>query len=178
MTERRRSNRITCRIGCQLVRGQDAIRARVLDVSDGGLRVLSPVEFAEYESLRIEIDLPGRQPALIDARVRHVCAVESRGTRRRAWSIGMELVGGDELREALAQSVRTDTGVMDEPAVNRESNAPDTFRVRVKLRGEPRSRLLTLSATSEEEARELAMSSLGDAWAVTEVHPAPSLRRR
>ena len=52
------------------------------------------------------------------------------------------------------------------------------FRVRVQESAGPRTRLLTLSAASEEEARALATADLDDSWAIVDVSPARSSDRR
>jgi hypothetical protein len=46
------------------------------------------------------------------------------------------------------------------------------FRIRIKARSGPRTRVLSLSAESESEARALAMSELDDEWQVLEVRSA------
>jgi hypothetical protein len=53
-----------------------------------------------------------------------------------------------------------------------DSVEPKVFRIRCKATGGPRSRVLSLAADSEEQARALATRDLGDEWAVLEVREA------
>ncbi len=174
MTERRKSPRARCRLHCRIRRGRDRIRARVLDISEGGLCLLSPVELKKGQSLEIEIDVPGQGASNIHAEVWHVRRTKSRSTRRWTWSAGMILEKSDDTYPRLFAFAESDcppgtpaSATHRDPT--EEAEELQVFRVRVQVQGEPRGRLLTLGATSEKEVRELAAAELDDSWVVTEV---------
>ena len=49
---------------------------------------------------------------------------------------------------------------------------PKVYRIRCKATSGPRSRVLSLAAESEEQARSLATRDLGTAWTVLEIREA------
>ncbi|HEB89750.1 MAG TPA: PilZ domain-containing protein, partial [Deltaproteobacteria bacterium] len=57
--ERRKTPRGACRLPCSVLRGRERLRARVLDVSEGGLCLLSPVWLKAKQQFEITIDVPG-----------------------------------------------------------------------------------------------------------------------
>ncbi len=148
-------------------RGRDRIKARVLDVCEGGLCVLSPVELKKGQTLQIAIDVPKHGPAKIEAFVWHVRSVKSRSTRRHTWSAGMVLVKSDDTYARLLPPAELNVSVEDDP--NDKSDELQVFRVRVRVRGEPRTRLLTLGAATKEEALELALVDLDDSWTIIDI---------
>ena len=167
MNERRTSTRTRCRLGCLVYRGQDRIRTRVLDVSENGLCVVSPVELEKGQTLEIVIDVPNHGNARVTADVWHLRRVKNKTTGKRVWAAGMMIVKSDE---AYARLLGFDA--QNESADGAEDNERDdisVFRVRVKLHGQSRTRLLTLAADSEEEARRLALDDLDAKWTVIEV---------
>ncbi len=177
MTERRKRPRTLCRLHCRIRRGRDRIRARVLDVSEGGLCVLSPVELKKGQPLEIAIDVPGHGVVNLQANVWHVRRAKSRSTRRWTWSAGMILAKSDDTYTRLltpakptSQAEPTASAHGDDPTG--EAEELQVVRVRVQARGEPRSQLLTLAAATEEEARELAAEDLDSSCFITEVRPA------
>lgn len=86
--ERRKSPRVLCRLRCT-IRERKRVQARVLDVSEGGLCVLSPVPFKPKKPLVIDIDVPPHGPVRVEAVAWHMRQVKSNGSGRKAWSIGM-----------------------------------------------------------------------------------------
>ncbi len=55
---------------------------------------------------------------------------------------------------------------------NRREASGTSFRVRAKMRTQPRTKTLTLSVTSEDEAREAVAKQLGPDWEILEVSAA------
>ena len=171
MTDKRNSPRTQCRLHCRILRGRDRIRARVLDVSQGGLCVLSPVELQKGESLAIEIDVPGHGTVNVQAFVWHVRRTTSKATRRKSWSAGLILTKSDDTDSALFTST-AENGSFEPTAYDDSTEAENglkVFRVRVQIEGTPRSRILTLSAATEEEAIAVATEDLDDPWSIVEV---------
>lgn len=165
--DHRKSLRTQCRLSCRIRRGRDQIRARVLDVSDGGLCVLSPVELKKTQSLQIEIDIPGQGTARIEAWVWHVRSAKNPSTRRQTWSAGMVLVKSDDTYARLLPPAELNVSVKDDSS--EKLDELQVFRVRVQMTGKPRTRLLTLAAATREEAHELAVADLDDSWTIIEV---------
>lgn len=99
--ERRRSPRIHCRIRCTLRRGRRWLPARVLDVSEGGLCLLSPVRLQPRQTVQLRIDVPHRGPVEVEAVAWHVRRVKSGRAHRKAWSIGMIIEKAGEGFEVL-----------------------------------------------------------------------------
>ncbi len=55
---------------------------------------------------------------------------------------------------------------------NRREASSGTFRVRAKMRTQPRTKTLTLSVASEDEARAAVAKQLGEEWEILEVNAA------
>jgi len=172
MNERRKSPRMRCRLGCRVERGRDRIRARVLDVSEGGLCVLSPVELEKGYIVKVMIDIPSHGPVEVQSRVWHVRKNRNPTTQAIVWSVGMLLLKADaEYRRLLPHPQAT---AVEDDGTRDETDQFIAFRVRVQVRGEPRTRLLNLAASSEEEARRLALLDLDDSWSIVEVRQVPA----
>ena len=201
--ERRRAPRGACRLPCSIMRGRERLRARVLDVSEAGLCLLSPVWLKAKQELEIAIDVPGAGVSRIRAEIWHIRREKSRGTGNRVWIAGAILVDADEAYESLLRAVgvspdenadasdsmgaRIEVPVEHPPASAAPSAAgsnescesgrldeiePMIYRIRCKAKGEPRSRVLTLAAETEEQARALAIRDLGNAWSILEIREA------
>lgn len=187
MPERRRSPRIKCRLQCTIRRGRERIRARVLDVSEGGLCLLAPAAFDREETLVVDIDVPRKGPVEVEAKAWHVrSAKKGSTTRRNAWIVGAMLVkAGDGYQALLPDSCGSaDPGDQVDPIDHAVDDAVDdpvadddatielrVFRVRIKANDSPRTRTLSLAAATGDEARSLAAADLGDSWAILDVEP-------
>ncbi len=158
--------------------------------------MLSPVELKKGESLRISIDVPKHGPTRIEAFVWHVRRLKSSSTQMQNWSAGMVLVKSDDIYARILApakpnvsvrgdrnvsvrgdpnvSVRGDPNVSVRGDPNDKSDELRSFKLRVQVRGEPRSRLLTLGAATEEQARELALADLDDSWSIIEIKRVPA----
>ena len=171
MTEKRHSLRKRCRLHCRIRRGRDHIRARVLDVSQGGLRVLSPVELQKGESLAIEIDVPGYGTVNVQASVSHLRSTISKTTRRKGWSAGLILTKSDDTDSGLFtfSAEKNPSKPTGNDGPTETEDGLDIFRVRVQIEGTPRTRILTFSAATEDEARDMATKDLDDSWSIVEV---------
>lgn len=211
--DRRTSPRKRCRLNCTIARNRKRIPARVLDVSEGGLCLLSPVQLQAKERVVIHINVPPRGPVKVEAVAWHVRKVKSGRSGRKTWSIGMMLSRADDGFQKLLDSGRqaaptaTPSGLSaapEQPDLESDEISPEwdewssewdqlfeesekllaestentpqddlqAFRVRVKAKMGPRTRTLTLSAASEEEAADMARQDLDDSWQIIEVTPA------
>ncbi len=109
-SERRKSPRIRCRLQCALVKGRRRIHARVLDVSEGGLCVLSPIALKPQQSVLLQIDVPPHGPVDVEAVAWHVRRVKSGASRGKAWwSVGMTITkAGEGFQSLLPGGTETD----------------------------------------------------------------------
>lgn len=188
--DRRRSPRAQCRLHGRITRGRESIRVRIVDVSEGGLCLLSPIWFDPKKPVQIAIDVPGRGVATVRVEVWHIRREKSRVSTNKVWTAGAILVDSDgayaQLLEAagLAGGSQPPTtprssGTNDSGAKKSEPETaardlaidsvdPRVFRLRCKAKGSPRTRMLTIPAESEHAALALARKDLGTEWDVLE----------
>lgn len=83
--------RTRCRLPCTIRAGRKRIRARVLDVSAGGLCIVSPVRFRPHARMHIEIIVPRRGPVAVEAEVLHRRPFRHASSGRRGWATGLAL---------------------------------------------------------------------------------------
>jgi predicted DNA-binding antitoxin AbrB/MazE fold protein len=134
MHAQRTSPRTRCRLHCRIRRRRSCIRARLLEMSTGGFKLLSPVELRTGQELEVEIELPGEGPVKTSAVVRHVVKMKRKQRKSpQTWLAGMQLQTADE---AYLEVARRDRGG---PAIPqpRPASAPATPIVRsIATRGE------------------------------------------
>jgi hypothetical protein len=181
MDERRRTPRAACRLHCRVARGREPVRSRIIDISEGGICLISPVWLKPKEAFDVSIDVPGTGLAKVRAEIWHIRREKSRTTNERVWMAGASLVDADEaysklLRAAgVAPAIRESTAATSTGATSTESIdqiEATVYRIRCKARVGPRTRVLTLAADSEDEAREFAVRDLGETWTVLEIRKA------
>jgi hypothetical protein len=180
--ERRKSPRAKCRFRCELARPGERADGMVVDVSEGGLSVHTPLELQQGETLIARVAVPNRGKLELEALVWHVRRARRRDTGEPCCVVGLMLskVPDDYLgllpRSTPEQRHKPETapGAKSHPLFDLEPESVDlhSFRIRVKARSGPRTRILSLSAESENEARALAMVELEGSWDVLEVQPA------
>jgi len=181
--ERRKSPRIKCRFPCEILGSGNRTSGTILDLSEGGLSVLTALEAEQGESLTVCFKAPGGKPIEVEALLWHSRRVRDRATGKTTWALGLMISRACDAYLRLAPQTGAprpepvsssgegdpgDPGESDDPG---ESSAKELaeFRIRVKQIGGPRTRTLTLSAESREEVRALAATHLGDDWEVLEV---------
>ncbi len=187
-----RQRRTRCRLPCTVRIGTKRIRARVLDVSEGGLCVVVPVRFQRKTTVQIEIEHPRYGPIEVEAVVWHVRRFRQPSSGREGWAVGLLLSKGgpdfralaspwsmwekpaedalEALRNEASKSAKPDPPAEDELELD---EGPSVYRVRVRAVGTPRIRTLTLSATSEEAVREAVLTDLEGEWQVLDVEVDP-----
>jgi hypothetical protein len=176
--DRRNSPRTRVRLSCTLENGRKRYRARLLDVSAGGLCLLSPVPL-EPEPIALQIDVPGQPPVELQVRPWHLRRVGSRATGT-AWCIGMLLEKAGDGFEALLPESAAPTGTLsagddaDDEPTDDVLTALQLGVYRVGIRPTPGGpiRTLTLGATSAVEAIALVECDVGSEWTVVEVREA------
>jgi len=162
--ERRRSPRVQCQLPCEIQRGRDRAEGTVLDMSEGGLCVRTPLSAQQGEPVRVRIEGLA-SPLEVEALVWHARLVRRRDTREPCRVLGLMLSKAPEPWFELIPRAP----LQGEPPAAGELRA---FRIRVKHCQGPRTRILSLSAESEDEARSLAADELKGEWDVLEVVPA------
>jgi hypothetical protein len=180
--ERRRSPRAKCRFPCELVRLRERTAGTVLDVSEGGLSVRTQLEVDQGEPLLVRIQVPNQDELELEAMVWHVRRTRQRNGGEPHRVLGLMVSKAPDAYFALVPSTTPDEGREPDGAPEAESSPlPDpgsdstglrSFHIRIKARSGPRTRVLSLSADSEDEARALALDGLDGEWELLEVREA------
>lgn len=176
--------RTRCRLPCTVTKGTRRVRARVLDVSEGGLCIVAPVRFQNKMTINVTIDDPRQGPVQVEAVVWHERPFKQPSSGRRGYATGLVLSKGGADFQALANPGAAVAKPMvtpaqgphaalcaDEPEL--DAGGPSVFRVRLKAVGSPRMRTLTLSAISEAAVREAVLTDLQGDWQVLDVEADP-----
>ncbi len=173
--ERRQSPRVPCRIRCTVRVADARVSGWVLDVSDGGLCLLSPSAIAQHDSLKLHLDVPGLGRVSVHAIAWHVRRVRGARSGKQAWSAGAVLVRADPGYVSLLrnEALSSASAGNDDAAVGGvRARDLTVFKVRVKKQDGPRTRTLSLTALDEDEAKRLATTDLDQSWAVVAVEAA------
>ena len=194
MPERRQTQRAPCRLRCRIAKDREQLPARIVDVSEGGLCLISPVWLKPNEKYQIAIDVPGTGLAEVRVEIWHIRRETSKRSKSRVWIAGAILVDADKAYAKLLKAAgvanpegdrRVETpqngtkekkgtkGTKGKGPINLpdpiDAIEPRIYRIRCKAIGGPRSRILSLAADTEAQARSLAIRDLGEAWTVLEV---------
>jgi hypothetical protein len=175
--ERRKSARMSCRFPCEIFGTGSQDTGMVLDLSQGGLSIRTAFEAEQGESLTVRFKAPGGEAIEVDTLLWHVRRLRDNGGGKGIRVLGLMISSACEAYSRLLPEAQ---GAPCEPADRTEVGGPDAdddgelthFRIRVKQCSGPRTRVLTLSAESQEEARTLAVTQLGSDWEVLELLPA------
>ena len=146
-----------------------------MDVSEGGLCFVSPVAIEPDESLSLLIEVPSIGSVGVHALAWHVKPVDGPAGGTEAWSVGAVIVTADDRYSTLLvePGAREDSPDNETTAVLHESPIEQfLFKVRIKQKASPRTRLLRITAASEQEAESLSAEDLDDSWTVVEVKKA------
>lgn len=172
--ERRKNPRTPCRIPCEILGPESRVSGTVLDLSEGGLSVCAALEADQGESLMVRFQGPGGEAIEVQTLLWHA-------RRVRDWESGKDTrVMGLMVSAACEAYYRLVPHSQPPPPEPSRQSAPSAldevgddelvgFRIRVKQCSSPRTRILTLSAESDEEARALASTHLGNDWEVLEI---------
>lgn len=188
MPERRQTQRAPCRLRCRIAKDREQLPARIVDVSEGGLCLISPVWLKPNEKYQIAIDVPGTGLAQVRVELWHIRRETSKRANSRVWIAGAMLVDADKAYAKLLKAAGVANPEADRPVETAQNGTkgksgtkgkgpidaidgiePRVYRIRCKAIGGPRSRILSLAADTEAQARSLAIRDLGEAWTVLEV---------
>jgi len=134
----------------------------LLDISEGGLCFACPTELLEGAQVQVGIPGPG-ETIWVEGRVWHVRPMRIRRTETHAHGVVVD--DPDDRYLALLPRGDVDCDGAADPAMS----GPGVFRVRLKARGQPRTRVLSLAAEDAQTARRDALAKVGDGWEVLEV---------
>ena len=177
--------RTRCRLPCIIRAGRGRVRARVLDVSSGGLCFVAPVCFRPHVRVHVEIVVPRRGPVAVEGDVRHRRPFRQPSSGRRGWATGLAIAtAGPEFLAltspgALAGRATASMSSSGAPApAHRISpellvSEQSLYRVRLKAVGSSRTRTLTLRAVSESAVCEAVLRDLAGDWEVLGVEVDP-----
>ncbi len=112
--ERRRTPRVNCRLHGRITRGRERIRARIVDISEGGLCLLAPVALSPKQVVEIAIEIPGRETATVHVEIWHIRSERSRSSTGKLWIAGAILRDADT---AYAQLLEAAGGATPAPRV-------------------------------------------------------------
>lgn len=171
--ERRASARQRCHLVCQLTLDDGMRAGAVVDISKGGMRLLTDRPIDQGESVRVRFAPSQGKPLDVDTLVWH-----ARRLGAAKFSIGLVL---SEPSPDYLEAV--DAFLQDAPrpdparqaggrAEQTDPEAEATFRLRARRRDSPRSRTLHVDAVSAEEACLRAREALGSEWTVIEARRA------
>jgi hypothetical protein len=180
--------RTRCRLPCIIRAGRGRARARLLDVSAGGLCFLGPVCFRTQVRVQVEIVVPRRGPVAVEGEVRHRRPFDQPSSGRSGWATGLALAAPGPEFLALSnprilavssdgeQVVEVPPRAVPVPAIR----VPDLlveeqslYRVRLKAVDSARTRMLTLRGASESAVCEAVLRDLPGDWVVLGVEADP-----
>ena len=176
--EQRKSPRIPCQFPCEIVGAHAKASGVVIDLSEGGLSVQTEVAFETGDSLQLRLQPPKRGEIGVEGVVWHARRIRQRRSGDVRSVLGLMLSDApDEYSKLVSKAApREDRADSDSRAgAPRRTHEPPpelrAFHIRVKHRSGPRTRVLSLSAQSETEARTLALRDLTDEWELLEIRP-------
>ncbi len=102
--ERRRTPRVNCRLHGRITRGRERIRARIIDISEGGLCLLSPVWLNPKQPIAIAIEVPGRETATVRVEIWHIRREKSKTSASKVWIAGAILRDADTAYAQLLEA--------------------------------------------------------------------------
>jgi hypothetical protein len=172
--ERRKNPRMQCRFPCEILAPGSLVSGTVLDLSEGGLSVRAALEADQGESLMVRFQAPDGEAIEIETLIWHTRGIRDWETGENTRVLGLMISNACEAYSRLVPRAQTRH---PEPARPSGASVPDEvdngelvgFRIRVQQSAGPRTRILTLSAESDEEARALAVTHLGEDWEVLEI---------
>jgi hypothetical protein len=162
------------RVPCRLVTPGGTHSGMVLNVSRGGLFVQTSAAASPGEAIHVDLGVDDAAPLGVDACVvwrrvvgAHLRTVSTGGFGARiryapdAWFGFLSGLAGSEV-------------VSPEPP--RERAAGSVYRVRLRLAGSPRTRVVVVEGADEASARERALAVVGGQWLVLDLASEPRER--
>lgn len=137
-SERRKRPRVQTRLHGRLLRGREKIRVRVVDVSEGGLCLLSPIWIDPKKPITLSLDVPGKGIAQVQIEIWHIRREKSSSTAGKIWVAGAVLRSGDDaftdLLATLGLSARDGARAPVSAPIMRPNEPPRAAEVRTVVR--------------------------------------------
>ena len=191
MAERRKYPRIRAKFPCELRFGGHSVKARVRDLSEGGLSVLADIEEPDQgESVAVTLHPPNRLSIELACVFWHSRSVRVVGEDRSTVHLGLVLSAPSddffELVDALRDRKPAPPQDATEPVAKLSSESSEAsgsiattgdpvlhqYSVRVKQNGGPRSTRLVVAARDLRDAEDRALAEIGLGWMALEVRRA------
>ena len=155
------------RLPCRLEVPNGAYSGMVLNLSRGGLFVQTSAAASPGEAVHVDLSLADADAIGLDARVvwRRVVAPHLRSVS--AGGMGVHIQYAHDAYFGLVAQLADGTPA-DEPVAPCSAAGP-AFRIRLRLAGGPRTRVLTVTGADEAEARIRARQQAGPQWAVLDL---------
>ena len=153
----------------------------VIDVSPGGLFIQTSAKARPGDRLDLKLSLPGETHKLpLQVEVVRKVVVPPRLLTVAHGGVGVRILNAPEAYYNFMETlgIGSDTAEfksesgdakMSEKAPAAGAGPQQSYRVRVKQTEGPRSRILDMAASSEEDARDQALAELGEGWQVLQV---------
>lgn len=171
MSEQRVAKRIRRRMACEIQADGRQQRAIVLDLSRTGLFVQTSARLSPGSVLDLSIPSEGREPIVLRAAVARQKAVPSNLTSVAQGGVGLRILDAPRAYYELIGERPPLPGRAAGPPAPGAPAAPappaaerPRFRVRVKQREGPRSRILDVFAETAERACAAALEQVGAGW--------------
>ncbi len=168
--EKRRQKRAHQRLTCQLVVGSQRHPAILRDISALGVFVQTRARPEPNSLVELIFPADGSRPEIrVEAGVARERVVPPRLQASVPEGVGLEILDPPpEFQELLEHALDSET---DDEADGGKRLAPTlrVFRIRVKERGKPNSRVLTVRSHSADGARAQALSRTGRGWQVADI---------
>jgi hypothetical protein len=168
MVQTQAEPRIKIRVPCDIGTPETRQGGMILNLSQRGLFVQTLMSAPSGSLVTIDLkETPGEGPIPLQAAVVWKRMVPRNLVHVSQGGLGLRI---EESCPAYEEYFRAILGRrVDRPEFATAPARQRGFRIRVKLVGEPRSRTLVLSAASEEEAREQALTAVGEGWTILEI---------
>jgi Tfp pilus assembly protein PilZ len=169
-----RQQRIAKRLPCSIRVSKRRYSGLVLNLSQGGVYVQTNAEAGRGSSVVLELQVPDEGPAIaLEGTVAWRKVVPGQLRQLTGGGFGLRIQNADErYYQALARWLPCEpdaAGAEGSPEPVTDGPARLTWRVRVRARGGPRSRLVTVEAATVEAAHSEALRHTGEGWRVIEV---------
>ncbi len=192
MAERRKHPRIRARFPCELLLAGASVKARIRDLSEGGLSVLTDLEGTEQgDTVTVVLHPPNRRSVEISCVFWHTRRVRIVGEDRSTAHLGLVLSSPCDAYFELVSAMRgkpptrpvdvTEPAVKAPPASKTRRAAGrrggltvaepalQQYSVRVKQDGGPRSTRVVVAARGLRDAESRALAEVGEGWIALEV---------
>jgi len=162
-SERRFKKRVPCRL--QVPDGSHS--GMVLNVSRGGLFVQTSAGAAPGDAVHLDLAMEGSEPVPVDARVvwRRVVASHLRTVSTGGMGVAIQYASDAYFGFVACLAAGAAAGEPD-PA---PPTARSGYRVRLRLAGSPRTRIVIVDGADETEARQQARAVVGLQWSVLDL---------